>query len=139
MENITQNTTTTTQPEWMILFMWWGFNLGKVVAPVLFFPGTVFNILIIVVLLFQKFGKSSTRVPLIVLALSDAILLFMALSPEVFEYNLVGYLTNRKISCIVYYYFEYVIMQYSSWVITLVTLERWISVRFPLNSTVDRV
>ena len=121
-------------PEWQRVLNWWFEQLQEVCPSVLFIPGTVFNALIVAVLISQKFGKTSTRVLLTVLAVSDQLVLIMALSFDVFRFEILVQLYYHKSQCIAFYYFEAVITQYSSWVIMLVTLERWISVCFPLKA-----
>ncbi|XP_064639029.1 FMRFamide receptor-like [Lineus longissimus] len=123
------------------LLLFWEFRLQlllwKYVSPVLIFLGTVLNGLTVIVLLRRKFGKSSTRMLLIVLALADTAVLWTGLLRQwvksLFELDL---RCLMPVSCPVHTFSTYLFLHFASWLVALLTLERWISVTFPLKARV---
>jgi hypothetical protein len=116
--------------EWRLQLLLW-----KYVPPILLIFGAVFNALTILVLLQRKFGKSSTRILLIVLALADSGRLFSGLFRHwvrvFFEFDL---RTWTYLSCPVHVFSVYFFKHFSSWALMLITVERWISVSNPLKA-----
>jgi hypothetical protein len=111
-------------------------SLATYVPPVLIVIGTILNLLTIVVLIRRKFGKSSTRILLITLALSDTAVLWTGLLHfwlRMLDLDL-RLLTN--ISCPLHIFCTYFFLQFACWTIMLLTFERWVSVSYPLKARV---
>ncbi|XP_064639514.1 FMRFamide peptide receptor frpr-18-like [Lineus longissimus] len=103
--------------------------------PILIIAGTILNALTVIVLLKRKFGKSSTRILLIVLAFVDTGVLWTALLGYWIRYAFdVEVRILSELSCPLNFFFTYFFLQLASWSITLLTIERWISVIFPLKA-----
>jgi hypothetical protein len=118
--------------EWRLHALFW-----KYVSPAMIVLGTIFNVLTIAVLLRRKFGKSSTRILLIVLALADTAVLWTGLLRQwvnqMFDLN-VRHIT--AVSCPLHIFLTYFFLHFASWNVALLTVERWISVSFPLKARV---
>ncbi|XP_064646245.1 FMRFamide receptor-like [Lineus longissimus] len=118
--------------EWRLQVKLWIY-----ISPVLVIAGIFFNTLTIIVLLRRKFGKPSTRILLIVLAVSDTVVLLTGLLRHWLIYTFridLRVLTN--VSCPLHIFFTYFSRHYSSWSVPLLTVERWISVTYPLKVNV---
>jgi hypothetical protein len=109
----------------------------RYVPPCMMSLGTIFNMLTIIVLLRRKFGKTSTRILLIVLALVDTTALYSGLLSvwvsQVFKINLQNL---TQLSCPVGMFCTYLIRHCASWNIVLLTVERWLSVSYPLKARI---
>jgi hypothetical protein len=115
--------------EWRLQVLLW-----KCISPVLIISGIIFNSLTIIVLQRRKFGKSSTRMLLIVLAVSDTVVLMTGLLRQWFVYMFEFDLrVLTLVSCPVHIFFTYFSRHFASWNVPLLTVERWISVSFPLK------
>jgi hypothetical protein len=109
-------------------------SLYKYVPPALIVTGTVLNVLTIIVLIQRKFGKSSTRILLIVLALADTAVLWTGLMRKWVEDFGIDIRRLNKVSCPLHVFCSYLFLHFSAWVVMLITVERWISVSFPLKA-----
>jgi hypothetical protein len=118
--------------EWRLQSILW-----KYVPPVLLVLGTTLNALTIIVLLRRKFGNSSTRILLIILALADSAVLLTGLIrrwlQKTFELEL-PYLI--PLTCPLHRFLMHFFRDFSNWNIALLTVERWISVAHPLKARV---
>jgi growth hormone secretagogue receptor len=110
--------------------------LWTYVSPFLVFFGLLFNALIIVVLVMRKFGKASTRMLLIALAIADS----GALCPGLI-WRWLGFSFGIELqratpaSCNILFFFYFLAKHASSFLIMSLTIERWISVCFPLRAS----
>ncbi|XP_045206618.2 C-C chemokine receptor type 1-like [Mercenaria mercenaria] len=108
--------------------------LWKIIPPILFFVGLTGNTLTIIVIKRLGFRKQPTLTFLLCLAISDIVVLCTGLPRYwilyVFDYDLK---TASNANCKLYYFFLYMTMQYSSWILVGVTVERLIKVYFPLK------
>ncbi|XP_064652690.1 FMRFamide receptor-like [Lineus longissimus] len=112
--------------------------LWKYGPPFLIVVGIILNSLTIVVLLKQKFGKSSTRILLIALALSDSSCLliepFFHWATKIFPGFNKRRFSAAPASCPFQIFFTYFIRQFASWMVMFLTVERWLSVSYPLKA-----
>lgn len=108
--------------------------LWKVVPVPLFLVGMVGNLLNVVVLKRMKFWQKSTLFFLAVLAFADMTVLCVGLSrywiKYVFEVDL---RTFSNAGCKINFFVIYISMQYSSWILVCVTLERFIKTNFAVR------
>ncbi|XP_064639512.1 CX3C chemokine receptor 1-like [Lineus longissimus] len=105
------------------------------VPPVLIVSGTILNAITITVLLSRKFGKASTRILLIGLALTDTAVLWTGLLRIwLVDYFDVDVRLLSYISCPLHTFLTYFLIDMASWLVMLLTVERWISVAFPLKA-----
>jgi hypothetical protein len=118
--------------EWRLQLLLWEY-----VSPVLLISGTIFNALTIIVLLQRKFGKTSTRILLVVLALADSAILYTGLLRR-YVYVMFGFnlRTSNAVICPLHTFCIYLFRNWASWAVMLVTLERWISVIYPLKAKI---
>ncbi|XP_064629317.1 FMRFamide receptor-like [Lineus longissimus] len=116
--------------EWKLQLILW-----KFAPPVLVILGTMFNGMTIVVVIQRQFGKSSTRILLISLAVADTGVLLTKLVRRWGEktFNL-DFPYALSVFCPIDVFFIYFFRHFSSWGITLITIERWISVTHPLRA-----
>ncbi|XP_045203525.2 galanin receptor 2b-like [Mercenaria mercenaria] len=108
--------------------------LWKIFPPILFFIGLTGNCLTIVVIKRLGFRKQPTLTFLLCLAINDIIVLCTGLPRYwilyVFDYDLK---TASNANCKLYYFFLYMTMQYSSWILVGVTVERLVKGYFPMK------
>lgn len=106
--------------------------LWKVVPPIIIVFGTFGNILTVTVLLRNRRRLSSTALFLLALAISDTILLF---NPPLRRWVLAMWQEDVRhtgeLGCKVSIYLTYTSIQFSSWILVAVTVERLISVVWP--------
>ncbi|XP_064639930.1 FMRFamide receptor-like [Lineus longissimus] len=118
--------------EWRVQVILWIY-----VPPILIVMGTFFNGLTVLVLLQRKFGKPSTRLLLIVLALADtSMLLTRCLRWWILKAFAIDVRYLSAASCPIHLFFTYFLFHFASWNVALLTLERWISVSYPLKARV---
>ncbi|XP_045203526.2 C-C chemokine receptor type 1-like [Mercenaria mercenaria] len=108
--------------------------LWKIFPPILVLTGLTGNCLTIIVIKRLGFGKQPTLTFLLCLAISDIVVLCTGLPRYwilyVFDYDLK---TASNANCKLYYFFLYMTMQYSSWILVGVTVERLVKYYFPLK------
>lgn len=108
--------------------------LWKVIPPILFCFGLTGNILTIIVIQRLGFRRQPTLTFLLCLAVNDSVVLVTGLPRHwinaVFDYDLK---TASNANCKLYYFFIYLTMQYSSWILVGVTVERLVKTHFPLR------
>jgi hypothetical protein len=108
--------------------------LWKICPPILFCFGLTGNILTILIIKRLGFRKQPTLTFLLCLAISDIFVLSTGLPRYwilyVFQYDL---RTTSNANCKLYYFFLYMTMQLSSWILVGVTVERLIKVYFPMK------
>jgi hypothetical protein len=99
--------------------------------------GISLNILIICVLRVSLVGKSSTRLLLTGLAMADtAVLLTNPLRQGIIRCFATDVRHLTHASCPVHYFCSYFLEHFSHWNVLLLTVERWISVTYPLRARV---
>ena len=109
------------------------------VAPILICAGTVGNILSLIVLQSKAFRRAPSSFILSALALTDTGVLLCALMR-----HWIKYLTNRTVDirylslagCKLHLLFTYYLPQLSSWSLVLLTMERFVSVKWPFKAKV---
>ena len=109
----------------------------KYVAPVLIVFGTTGNILSLVVLQSKYFRKSPSAFILSALAMADTgVLLCGLLRHWIMQLseNAVDIRSFNIVTCYVHSLFTYYLPQLSSWSLVLLSLERLVSVKWPLKS-----
>lgn len=108
--------------------------LWKTISLPLFVVGMIGNLLNLVVLKRMKFWQKSTLFFLAVLAFADMTVLCVGLSrywiKNVFDFDL---RTISDAGCKINFFVIYISMQYSSWILVCVTLERFIKTNFPFR------
>ncbi|XP_053400805.1 C-C chemokine receptor type 1-like [Mercenaria mercenaria] len=108
--------------------------LWKIIPPILFFAGLTGNTLTIIEIKRLGFRNQPTLTFLLCLAISDIVVLCTGLPRYwilyVFDYDLK---TASNATCKLYYFFLYMTMQFSSWILVGVTVERLIKVYFPMK------
>ncbi|KAJ8297944.1 hypothetical protein KUTeg_024475 [Tegillarca granosa] len=108
--------------------------LWKTISLPLFLVGMIGNLLNLVVLKRMKFWQKSTLFFLAVLAFADITVLCVGLSrywiKNVFDFDL---RTISDAGCKINFFVIYISMQYSSWILVCVTLERFIKTNFPFR------
>ncbi|XP_060588418.1 C-C chemokine receptor type 1-like [Ruditapes philippinarum] len=108
--------------------------LWKIFPPILFCFGIIGNILTVIVIKRLGFRKQPTLTFLLCLAISDIFVLCIGLPRYwilyVFQFDL---RTASNANCKLYYFFIYMTMQLSSWILVGVTVERLIKVYFPMK------
>ena len=109
-----------------------GLLIWKVVPPILILFGTIGNILSIVILTRKAIKVSTTALYLSFLAVSDLIVLYTGLLRQwliyLFDYDV------RHISeatCKIHIWLLYTSLDFSAWIVMVVTMERAISAWFP--------
>jgi hypothetical protein len=110
--------------------------LSKYVPPVIIIFGTFFNALTVLVLLRRKFGKASTRILLISLAMADTALLLTRIRSVLFYGFNLDLRTITEASCPVHIFCTYLFRHFANWSVMLLTVERFISVSFPLKARI---
>ncbi|XP_074650263.1 FMRFamide receptor-like [Tubulanus polymorphus] len=112
-------------------------DVYKYVAPTIVFMGLAGNLLTICVLLKKNVGKASTSYLLVALALADSFVLITGLMRywirEITQPS-VDLRTLSPFSCKLHLFLVYYMMQFAIWILVLVTIERFISVAFPLKA-----
>jgi hypothetical protein len=115
--------------EWVHLAFW------DYVPPFVCLFGTGLNVLTITVLLVRKFGKASTRILLVTLALADTAVLIAVLLPQWLDMSLgLKFQVLTPASCAIQRFTTFFFFHFSSWSIVLISVERWVSVRYPLKA-----
>jgi hypothetical protein len=116
---------------WLVQNLWW------YVSPTLIVLGTVFNGLTIIVLIKQQFGNTSTRILLINLAVSDTVILYWGLGQDYLQYCFgIEVRTSSDWSCPVVIFLSFFVWELTSWNVMLLTVERWVSVCFPIRARI---
>ncbi|XP_064649789.1 psychosine receptor-like [Lineus longissimus] len=111
--------------------------LWTYIPAILIIFGSITNATTILVLAGGKFGRASTRILLVSLSLSDTTVLYSGLLRQwIVSVFGIDVRTLHELSCPLHLFFTYISLQASSWIMMLVTLERVISVIFPLKSRV---
>ena len=129
----TFNTSTTTKPPGILEPM-----IGKVIisiaAPILFLVGVIGNILIIVVIRRGALPSIATTLSFTYLAVVDMIVLvFAPVELWLFYYEI--YITYFNHTwCVIHAWLIYVGMSLSSWALAFITIQRAISIYFPLKN-----
>ncbi|XP_064650976.1 thyrotropin-releasing hormone receptor-like [Lineus longissimus] len=117
---------------------YWEYRLDIVIwkyfAPILLFCGTIFNFTTIAVLTKTKFGKQSTRILLISLSVCDTAVLYTGLLRHWIRSFGTDVRTLTNASCPVHTFLVYFSLDFSTWILTLVTLERFVAVCYPFKS-----
>ena len=110
-------------------------DIWTYVPPIIISVGTVGNILTIIVILRQIFRISSTSLFLLCLAFSDLLVLYTATLRQWILHNKAweqkDIRMNSEGSCRAHTFLTYVSIQFSSWLLVAVTIERVISVILP--------
>ena len=109
--------------------------IQKIVPPILIIIGTFGNLMIIIVMASGVFGKPCTRFLLTVLAVVDMLCHYLGLlrlwlkfvfDTDVREFSQTG--------CISHVFLTYLCTHLSSWVLVLITLERFLAVMRPIEA-----
>ena len=111
--------------------------MTKYIYPVICVIGFSGNFLTILILNQKRNRKNSTAVFLIVLAVSDSIVLFEGYFCVVISNILqIDFHAINNISCKIHIFLTYFSLQYSSWILVLVTSERVVSVVKPYKARI---
>ena len=114
--------------DWMSL----SYSIRKYSCPILCLVGFAGNLLTILILGRRKNRKKSTAIYLLFLAVSDTVVLYVGYFCEwilqMWHYDI---RTVNGMSCKFHMFVTYLSLQYSSWILVLVTCERVISVMAP--------
>ena len=109
--------------------------LWRYVTPLLMFPGTIGNVVCIITLQSKSFRGSTTAFLLTALALVDTVsLLVGALHVWLTHVPTIDIRTLSDPACRIYSFLTYLSVQMSAWTLVLVTLERVISVTWPMEA-----
>ena len=112
-------------------------TLWKVGAPIIIVMGTLFNILTIIVLLRKRMRSLSYSRYLIVLAVCDILALNVGLLRhyirEVMKVD-IRYLSDA--GCKIHVFLVYFFTQFSAWILSYLTIKRFIAVWFPFKAKV---
>ena len=110
-------------------------SMTKYLYPVICVIGFSGNFLTILILSQKRNRKDSTAVFLIVLAVSDSIVLFEGyLCPVISDIFHFDFHAINDSSCKIHMFLTYYSLQYSSWILVLVTMERVVSVAKPYTA-----
>jgi hypothetical protein len=125
----------------VILPDYWQWNVAKFlykyVSIGLIVVGTVFNGMTIAVLARGKFGKTSTRILLITLALGDTCVLWTGMLQGWFTFYFGVVLATMSLTaCKIMAFMGNFSLHFSVWNLSLVTVERLISVCFPMKARI---
>ena len=112
-------------------------NIKKFCLPTLFVVGTIGNLLTVLILSLKKNRSTSTAMFLLFLAVSDIMILFTSYLSEwmVIMWNFNFREVNSAL-CKLHVFLTYFSLQFSSWILVLVTCERVVSV---INPTQVRI
>ena len=110
-----------------------GHALWLYVPPVIILAGTVGNALSVLVFIQKKMRVKSTSVFLIGLAVVDTVVLYTGLLRWWIR-KLTRIDIRQLVDCRIHILLTYAFVQLSAWILVLVTIERVISVFFPLKS-----
>ena len=105
------------------------------ITPIIILMGTIGNILTITVMVVRKFGKPATRLLLVCLAVADTCCLYTGALRRWLKHTFsleVRDLSNA--SCVGHVFLVYYFLQMSSWILSLVSLERLVSVMLPVRA-----
>ena len=109
---------------------------GYVTVPVLLVIGLLGNLMSIVVLTRREFSNMTMRIIIIALAISDTILIIMHPHNKPYVRSFLGadVRSHDLTSCKVFYWFFRTAKMTSSWLIVLISMERFVAVWFPLKA-----
>ncbi|XP_060564598.1 probable G-protein coupled receptor 139 [Ruditapes philippinarum] len=106
-----------------------------IIPPILLFLGSIGNCLTIIVYTKSSLKTTAMAVYLTALAVSDIIALYTGFFTEwltiAFDSNIKNY---KSIGCKIHSWFLFTSVQFSAWVITIITVERVICVWFPFRA-----
>ncbi|KAL4236447.1 hypothetical protein ACF0H5_004832 [Mactra antiquata] len=106
--------------------------LHRVVLPIIIISGTFGNLVTVIILLRHSRVLSTTGMFLMSLAVSDTVLLYTApLRRWIISVWEIDIRHNGRVACKTSVYLTYCSIQFSSWVLVAVTIERVISVVWP--------
>ena len=132
LEGAEPNATITKKDSLSIDWQALSYDIRKYSCPLLCLVGFLGNFLTVLILGQKKNRKKSTAVFLLFLAVSDFVVLYVGYFCEwilqMWQYDI---RTVNDVSCKVHMFVTYLSLQYSSWILVLVTWERVISVTFP--------
>ena len=115
-----------------------GYLLWKILSPVILVPGTIGNILSIIVNRRKRMRKLPVSLFLAVVAVSDLMVLYSSLLRW-----WVYYLTDEELDfgstspflCPAMKFFAYVGIHLSAWMLVVMAIQRFVSVRFPVRAS----
>ena len=109
---------------------------GYVTVPVLLVIGLFGNFMSIVFMTRQEFSKMPMRIIIIALAISDTIVIIMHPHNKPYVRSFLGadVRSYNVTSCKVFYWFFRTAKMTSSWLIVLISMERFVAVWFPLKA-----
>ena len=135
MENNTVNMTGIVDYDWMIMMFNTSRALWRYVTPLLMFPGTIGNVVCIITLQTKSFRGSATAFLLTALAVVDTVsLLVGALHIWLIHVAALEVSTMNDPACRIHSFLTYLSVQMSAWTLVLVTLERVVSVTWPMEA-----
>ena len=135
MENNTVNVAGSDDYYWIILMFNTSRALWRYVTPLLMFPGTVGNVVCIITLQTKSFRGSATAFLLTALAVVDTVsLLVGALHIWLIHVAALEVSTLTDPACRIHSFLTYLSVQMSAWTLVLVTLERVVSVTWPMEA-----
>jgi hypothetical protein len=103
--------------------------------PILIIVGTICNILTFLVMRRKKLRNQSTGFYMAVLAIADQLALLVGcLSHWLYSYKNISILHISTFSCKIFSVVLYTTMDFSVWMVVIMTIERFIAVTFPLRS-----
>ena len=109
--------------------------LWRYVTPLLMFPGTIGNVVCIITLQTKSFRGSATAFLLTALAVVDTVsLLVGALHVWLTHVPTIEIRTLSDPACRIHSFLTYLSVQMSAWTLVLVTLERVVSVTWPMEA-----
>ena len=112
-------------------------TLWLYITPILVFPGTLSNIVCIITLQTKPFHGSATAFLLTALAVVDNVSLFVgALHVWLVHVATFDFQTLSDPTCRIHTFLTYLSVQLSAWTLVLVTLERVVSVTWPMEAPI---
>lgn len=105
-----------------------------IALPIMIIVGTICNILTFMVMCRHRFRHQSTGIYMAVLAIADElVLLFGCLIRWIYQFYQLNPLSTQ-ISCRLLSVFYYSSIDFSVWMVVMMTIERYIAVTFPLQA-----
>lgn len=120
--------TTTASEESKVLFVIYIF-------PVILIIGSICNVITFLVMRRKKLRNQSTGFYMAILAIADELALLVGcLNYWLYEYKRIFILHTSTIACKAFSVILYTTMDFSVWMVVIMTIERFIAVSFPLKS-----